>query len=1232
MSHSSRGSELQHLKRLLLASLLCFVLNAQEFRATISGHVLDSSGASVPGTKVQVVNVGTNETATAVTDGSGNYSIPFLRPGAYKLSVSATGFKQYQRDVTLEAAKTAGIDIALEVGQMTETIQVTGDAIQLETQSASRGGVVSNQQVAELPLNARNPFMLGAMMSGVTFNGAAIWQRPFDNGAIAQWSVNGSRDSSTEYMLDGASNGGQMGSNNVAYVPIVDTVQEFNVMTNLYSSEYGRTGGGVMNVVLKSGGSSHHGTIYEYMRRKALDANTFQNNATGATRPAHFLDQYGFMLEGPVNLPKILPRNGKVKLFYLGAFENYREGTPNPLIVSYPEKEMRGGDFSKLYTSGATLLPITIYDPLNTSRDASGNLIRQPFAGNIIPANRINPIAKLVTGYMPDPNRLAPSGSRYSTNNLFLPGYFDADKFYNLTLKFDWNFGDKNRAFFRHASNDRTEDRSSNGIDNKPGTDGQQPFQRINDAYVVDWVGTISPTFILNARASYNRFIEKGYGRANDGFDLTKLGLPSSLISQIPGQAYFGRWNFDNYNSLGRGQSNNFSNTYQLTIAATKIQGAHTLKAGFDIRQINYLQQNTGDILSFNGRTEWTRKTWNASDSTSGDGYASFLLGIVGSNTPGANDASSNYPLFPWWKQIYAAPYIQDDWKVTRKLTLNLGLRLDLNQPPHEKWNRMNGAFDSTVASPFASQVNLGTIQQNTNTAIPTDMQKYYSALTSLKGGLTFAGVNGVGTTPANFKKTNWQPRFGVAYQINEKLVMRTGFGLYYSNPTNDYFQTAGFSTSTSVVNTTDGGQTPIANILSNPFPNGILRPSGSSLGARTFAGRNNSWLDSNYSTPKVWSYSFGFQYQVSRASTLEATYIGSRSLDLTMSRDYNIPDAAFRKQCSGTQGGNANFCDAQVPNPFKGLPDFLGTSLYSSNTVSRYQMARPFPQFTGALTQLGRNDASMNFDSLQLNYNFRLRGGLSLLGNYNLSKQIETSGYNDPQNYTLQKSVYFLDRPQVFKLTAIYELPFGQGKQFASGARGIKGKLVSGWQATYFLVSPNKGFPADLPSNVIQLKDPLTAQGWSGQTDWKANQVRAWSPCVLRQGSDGSIAPASAAIATLCGTDQSKYVWLWTALGSGPGAGAGYEPRFTPNRTGEIRRHKAFQMDASLLKSTQFTERIRGQFGFEAFNLANHNYFGRDQFNTDPSSPNFGTIFPSLVSTQNMLPRQIQIRMKINF
>jgi len=1222
----------------LLAVIVC--LYGQEFRATISGHVFDSSGAAVPSAKIQAINVQTNETTDATADSSGVYSIPLLRPGNYKVTATAKGFKQYVRDdVVLEAAKVAGIEITLEVGNLTETVEVTAEAVALETQTATRSGIVSEKQVADMPLNARNPFMLGVMMSGVNFNGAAIWQRPFDNGAIAQWSINGGRDSSSEYLLDGASNDGQMGSNNIAYVPIVDAVQEFNVMANIYNAEYGHTGSGIMNVVLKSGTARHHGTAYEFMRRSQLDANTFQNNAIpasatnptgGAPRPAHYLDQWGFQLDGAVIVPHLLTKNSPVKLFYMGALEPYREGTPNPLIVSWPEPEMRTGDFSKVKNSVGQA--ITIYDPFTAVYDTNGNTVtaRQPFAGNIIPSTRINPIAAAVTKYMPLPNQAAAAGSRYSTYNTYFPAYYDKDKFYSLILKFDWIFGSKHRAFFRHVSNDRTEDRAINGIDNKPGTDGQQPFQRINDGYVADWVGTLSPTLVLNARASYNRFIEKGFGRANEGFDLTSLGISKSLISQLPNQdkIYFGIWSFENYNTLGRSQSNNYTDTFQLMGNATKVAGSHTLKAGVDVRQINYEIQNTGNILGFTARSTWTQNAWTSANSNTGDGYASFLLGIVGGATD--NPSSSNYPLFPWWKQMYYAPYLTDDWKVSRRLTLNLGLRYDLLTPQYEKWMRENGPFNATVASPIASQV--ASYVATLGSQIPASVAPLYASLANLKGGLTFAGVGGLGKIPWSTYKGGIQPRVGLAFQIRENLVLRAGFGEYMSDPTNDYQRTSGFSTSTTVVNSLDGGRTPIANILNNPFSTGIQAPSGSSLGAATFVGQNPSWFDNGFIVPSVWQFSFGFQYQVTKSSNLDVSYVGSRSYNLNMNAQYDIPTLAVRKTCNLLEGGLPATCDATYPNPVKGIAAFNGTSYYTSNTISLYNLSRPFPQFSGDLTQYGRNDSSIRYNSLQINYNWRTRGGVNLLINYTLSKQIEEWGFNDRWTNTYQQGPYTLDRPQILKFTGVWDLPFGQGKKFGAGTHGFLNRLISGWEMTSFILDPFSGYPATLPgsgtsgTNTLLLKDPRTpGGGFSGSPDWKGYIVRYWNPCVLRQQNDGSIAPTPASLALGCGTDWSNnwgnYAWLQTAS---------YAPRFIPYRSGNIRVHHAVQMDASLLKRTKITERTSFQFGFEAFNLLNHNYFGRDNVATeDSNSANFGAVLPSLVSTQNILPRQIQVRFK---
>ncbi|WP_321472100.1 TonB-dependent receptor domain-containing protein [uncultured Paludibaculum sp.] len=1179
---------------------------AQEFRATISGHVLDASGGAVPKAKVQATNLSTNETNIATTDSSGTYTIPLLRPGDYNVTVTAAGFKQYNRErLTLQVGQIAGLEISLEVGAVTESINVTGEAALLETQTASRSGIVNTQQVSELPLNARNPFMLGTMMPGVTFRGAAIWQRPFDNGAIAEWSVNGGRQSNNEFMMDGAPNNGQAGNNNIAYVPIVDAVQEFNVQMNSYDAQYGHTGGGVFNVVLKSGGNDFHATGWEFLRRKWLDANTFQGNAVGAKRADHLLDQYGFQLEGPVYIPKLLTKQSKTKLFYLGSFENYRENTPNPLTNSYPEQEMRNGDFSKLKNAAGN--PITIYDPLNYTLDANSNPIRTPFAGNIIPADRINPVAKAVTGYMPLPNTATRAGFAYSTNNHLLPNYVNHDKFYNLILKFDFNFGDKNRAFFRHASNDRTEDRAVNGLDNVPGTDGQQPFQRINDAYVADWVSTLTPTLILNVRGSYSRFIETGRGQANSAFDITKLGVPSSLVSQLPGPYYFGRWQMDGYSALGRGQGINITNNYNLAVNVTKIAGSHTLKAGIDIRRIHYIQQNSGDIFKVDSRRDWTQQVWNQGDAVSGDSYASFLLGLP--NTNGTTDRSSlNYPLYPFNRQWYVSPYVQDDWKISRRLTLNLGLRWDFNQAPDEKWNRMNRGFDSKVASPLRSM-------------FPAETLAQYPSLANLSGGFSFAGVGGQPTIASKNVWTNWQPRIGAAYQLNDRLVMRGGYGLYFLNPNNNYLQNAGFSAFTPLVNSNDGGRTPIPNVLSNPYPSGITRPSGSSLGALTFVGRNNNWFDPTFTTPKVHQFSFGFQQQVSQTATLELTYVGSRTIGANGEKDYNIPSLAFRKTCNLMEGGSPIYCNEQLPNPFKGLAPFLGTNYYTANTISRYNLARPFPQFDGTLLQQGRNDSNIWYNSLQVTYNQRVGRDLIINTNYTFSKMVERWGYTDPFADQMQQGLYLNDRPHWFKFTAVYELPFGQGKHFGAGTTGFVKKLISGWQATTFYNNAS-GEPAELRENVIQLKDPRTpGGGWDGNVDWKANKVRGWNPCVLRQQDNGTIAPQPYSLNLGCGTDHSNYAWLQVA---------NFAPaRYAPYRSGQVRKHHAFTLDASISKMTNITERFRVQFRAEAFNLFNHNYFGRTTFTTDPNDANFGTMFPSTATNQNSFPRQIQLGIK---
>ncbi len=1186
--------------------LLAFSGVSQEFRATVSGHVLDSSGKAIPKAQVEVVSLANNAVSTAVTDDSGSYTVPLLQPGDYRLTIKASGFKQYVNDrLTLTVGQIAGVDATLQIGTVTETIEVTGQPEMLETQSASGGGVVDTLQVTELPLNARNPFMLGNMMSGVTFTGASIWQRPFDNGAIAQWIVNGGWQSNNEFLLDGAPNNAQMGSNNIAYVPIVDAVQEFSIQQNTYDAQYGHTSGGVMNTVLKSGGSQFHGVGWDFLRRKWLDANTFQNNAIGSPKTDHFLNQYGGQVSGPVYIPKLLKKDSPVKLFYLGSFENYHEGTPNPLTLSYPEPDMRGGDFSKLTDANGNL--IKIYDPTTAVYDASGNTVtpRQQFPGNIIPASRLNPVALAVTKYMPLPNTTS-VGAGYSFNDLRIPGYFDTDQFYNLILKFDWNFGEKNRVFIRHASNDRTENRANNGIIG-PGEDGQQPFQRINDAYVVDWVKIVDPSLVFNVRASYNRFIEKGLGADNIGFNLGNLALPQPLINQLPQPAGFGVWQMNGYQTLGRSVQKNVTDNYSLNVNLTKVRGNHSFHTGVDVRWDQYAIDDTGNILQFAVDNSWTANDWQQPNGVSGNSYASFLLGYQNANN--SNTPSSNYPAYPFFKQWYIAPFFQDDFKVTPRLTLNLGLRWDYNLPPYEIHNRLNTGFNTNAPSLVSSLIS------------PANLA-LYPQLANLKGSMTFAGVNGATKEASGIRWNNIQPRFGFAYRLTDKLVMRGGYGRYFMNPNNDYLQYNGFSNNTPMVTSLDGGRTPIQNLISNPYPGGISSPPGASLGSLSYVGQGFSWFDPTFKLPSSNQFSYGFQYQVSKASFLELKYVGNYIMNLQTSSTvagsgtWNDPNLANRQTCNILEGGSASYCNAQVPNPFYGLAPFAGTSLGVSPTVNRYQMLRPYPQFTG-MTQLGRNDGFVHYNSFQTTYNYRFRGGLTLNANYTFSKQLERWGFNDWQKQIPQTGLYYQDRPHVIKITPVYELPFGQGQRWGNSSNGFIRRLTSGWQVTSFFAF-NSGIPANLPQNAIMLKNPAVTPNFG---DYK---VRGWSPCVLQELNNGTIQPLQNSINAGCGTDPSTYSWL--ILPS-------YAPAVNSFRSGQIRMSSAITMDASISKTTHITERLSAQFRLEAFNVLNHFTDIYDTFNTNPTDANFGTYIPGNAWIGNTVyPRQLQFGIKANW
>jgi hypothetical protein len=555
---------------------------AQEFRATVTGRVTDQSGGAMPGVTITVTNPGTNETATAVTSAEGAYSIPFLRPGVYTLTAELDGFKRYtQENLELQVGQTATVNIPMEVGDLTETVTVTADT--LEASRADRGTVIDSKRVTEIPLNTRNPFMLSILSSGITFNGPAIYHRPFDNGAIADWSINGGLNRNNEFLLDGAPNNSIAGGNNIAYVPPVDAVQEFKIVTNSYDAQYGRSAGGTVNVSLKSGSNEFHGSVYEFYRRKWLDANFDLLERRGEEKADHKLDQYGFELDGPIF---------RDKTFFMVNWEGYKESNPNIETEHFPDAGLRLGDFSNYRDANGNL--ITIYDPATGRFDANGNWVRDPFPGNIIPPDRIRPIARRLLDFWPMPNQAPDEGCASYRCNYFLSPNLATDDFYNFATKMDHVFSEKTKMFVRYAQNYREELRSFNGITG-PAEDSQGPLERINYTGVWDWVRTVSPSFVLNLRSGLNQYVEAARTDAALGFDATELGFPSELVSQIP-HKMFPRINIDEFTNLGRnGFSRGTTTVYSFQPNFSWLKGSHSIRGGLDMRMTWLTQESSGD-------------------------------------------------------------------------------------------------------------------------------------------------------------------------------------------------------------------------------------------------------------------------------------------------------------------------------------------------------------------------------------------------------------------------------------------------------------------------------------------------------------------------------------------------------------------------------------------------------------------------------------------------------------
>ena len=1154
---------------------------AQEFRATVKGQVVDSSKAAVPGATVTVTNAETNEVATTISNADGNYTLPFLRPGLYNLTVELSGFSKYVRNgVRLEVGQIAEINVPLSVGGLAEEVTVAADAPILQTSNADRGTVIDSARIAELPLQSRSPMALAVLVAGVNYNAQAVYLRPFDNGALAAWSMNGGSSSNNEFLLDGVPNNANQGGNNIAYVPPAEAVQEMKISTNSYDAQYGRTAGGVVNMSLKSGTNSFHGVGYDFLRRKGLAANSFLLNSRNSPKTDQYIDQYGFSVDGPII---------KNKTFFLFTGEKYREGTPAPVFSTVPTAAFKNGDFSNLVDASGNL--IRIYDPA-TGHDVNGVWTRDAFPGNRIPADRINPTARAMMAYYPDANNSDPSVAPWQ-RNLAWAEHFNKDVFWNWVGKVDHNFSGNDRTFFRWAENERHEiGNLSNAIRTGPAADGQLPLIRSNRAVVGDWVHIFGTGTVFNLRGGYTYFLEWSQNTEAFNFNATEF-WPASLVNQLPSAplgGLFPRVELDQYASLSRGTSPNRNRNWSLQPNVSLNRGAHNIRSGLDIRWINVHNENynnSGGLVQFN--RNFTRSTLNSTSELEGNAFASFLLGAPSGGGVDVNPVAH-------YKWFFAAPWVQDDWRVNNKWTLNLGFRWDVNGSVREENNQLNYAFDPTIVNPVSARVG----QQ-------------------VLGGIRFVGVNGAPDRPWKLDKNNYQFRVGTAYSLNEKTVIRAGYGKYFLNPTSQG-NNAGFSLTTPIISSNDGGRTPTYS-LSNPWPNGIQDPPGSSLGPETFLGRNPSFSNPDFVVPNVHQFSAGVQRQLPGNISLEMTYAGSRSYDLEVGYNgYNEPSAAFQAQCDVTLGGSRSYCDELLPNPFFGVAGFEGTTRFTNATLSRYELSRPFPAFSGCnpgtttncFSQNQNNIGKLIYDSAQFVLNKRFVKGLTVNASYTyVPRWTEIGGYVDAVSGLLNEGPYFSQRKHRVTASGVWEVPWLRNQ------KSIAGYVLGGWTVSPLLVFQS-GQPWDMPGNVdlapgVDLKQIALEGKKEGQF------IYGVKPCVgQRNATTGQY--TLLALSTAYGCTEPYFLIRES-----------FQRRTAMNRYDEFRRPSLWQVDVNFAKTTPITDFMRLQIRLEAFNLFNTPQYDELQYEQNTGNADFGRINRN-TRAQSNFQRFIQLGFRLIF
>ena len=1155
---------------LLATSLSLF---GQGFFGSLVGTITDPSGSAITNAAVTLTNTGTSETKSMSTDANGNYQFVNLVPGTYKVDVEISGFKHLTREnIPVQVNQAARVDGTMEVGDLTQTVEVSSQAALLQTESATVNQVVEGRQVEDIPLNGRNIMNLLALAPGVVPQGSTAGS-PLgnQNGGTNVWGfgnyqIGGGIANQNITYLDGAPL--TLPPNNAtSLVPSQDSISAFEVATNNVSPEFGSFSGGVINMTTKSGTNSFHGNAYEFFRNRALNANDFFNNRAGAAKPPFSQNQFGASLNGPIV---------KKRTFFSFVWEGFTQRNGKATTTTVPTAAQKAGDFTGF---------ATIYDPLTTcgpsTSPSCATVTRQPFSGNIIPASRISPTSQAEFFFWGAPNQPG-------LNNNWVGNAPIGGNTHQYTGRIDHSISDKQRIFGRytiwHLQNIPNQ---SDVFGNKTG--GALPIIQTQQAIFGDTYA-LNPTTIFDFRVAYVRMYYSDFAESL-GADMSQFGPAYAVLGNeesfhvypsatITGGGVLtstgGTTNGPAYRTAGGLEQLTRENDWSYVGSVTKIFGRHTIKAGGDIRRDlwAFISQTNGNG-AFSYDSTFTSATATNS-ATSGAGFASFLLGYP--TTAQITTANTVYQQLNNW-----AFYVNDTFQASSKLTINLGLRFEQPGAFSEKHDN-NSVWLSAAPDPLSKATGLNLVGQPVlvNSSQYPDRQEMALSIFPLN------------------------PRLGIAYRLNNKTVLRTGYGLTrlpYSLQQSGPNVSAVNLATTNMVTTLDGGLTP-AGRNTNPYPNGLIEPAGRTPGfLSTLEGATIIVPVPYQKQPYNQQWNFNIQRELAGAS-IQLGYVGAKGT--------SIPFIVANTGTVGNQISDqylslgTSLLD-KVTNPFYGvIPASAG--LLGQPTVLRGALLNPYPQFQRIYFP-NQNRGMSTYHAFQASFQRRFKGGGIFSINYTWGKFISDTdtatnylegarpgATQDWNNLNANKSLVGNDVPHRVVANYVYDLPFGKGQKYLSGNKAVSA-VVGGWTVNG-IATFQSGYPLSLTSASNQLV-----------TNFNVVTIR---PNVV-SGCDASIS----------GSAQSRLnQWFNTSCFTQPGSLAfGNESRTDP----VLKAAGIANYDFAANRKFSITERINLNFRAEFFNL-----FNRVQF-AAPATQVGGANYGVVTAAANQ-PRLIQLALRLAF